>query len=156
MADPIKTSILKIIKTEIEGIIKEDSTSLFTKTLRNPSKPIDHDYFKSPMCFIFDEPEYKIRRNRIADIILPIQIEAWIKTDAKEEHDISDQADFIDAEIHKTLVNSAQIRLFARDIFPSETGGEKFFINEFMGGIVMKYTVKYVYEWADPYDIGRL
>jgi len=157
MADTVKTYILRAIKEEIEGILKEDLTTLFTKVLRNPSKPIDHDYFKSPMCFIFDEPENKKRRSRIADIVLPIQIEAWIKTDEKEEFDISDQADIIDAEIHKTLVNSSAIKLYAKDIFPNENeGAEKFFVNEFMGGIVLRYIVKYIHEWTDPYDIGRL
>lgn len=158
MADPIKTLVLKAIKMELEGILLEDLvTPLFTKVVRNPSKPIDHDFFKSPMCFVFDDSEQRTRRNRLADVILPIQIEGWIKTDeANEEEDLSDQADIIEAEVHKALVNSTDIKVWAKDIFP-DTGNSstKFYVSDYMGGVILRYTVKYLHVWGDPYDIGR-
>jgi len=153
MATPIKTLILQAIKTALDGMINGDGAALFKDVIRNPSKPIDHDFFKSPMCFIFDETESKTRRNRIADVSLPIQIECWLKID---EDDISDFMDYIEAEVHKEFVNSTDLQLYIKNIYPEEgTPATKFYINETLGGVVLRYNIRYIHEWADPYDSGR-
>lgn len=154
MAYPIKTYIMRAIKEDLEAILLDDNvTPLFKKVIRNPSKPIDHDYFLSPSCFVFDEGDSAIRRNRIANVTFPVQIEAWLKV---HENEVSDEMDMIQAEVHKKLASSTNVRLFAKDIEPDPTNtSEKFFIGEFLGGVAMRYIVKYLHVWGDPYDIGR-
>ena len=163
MAYPVKTLILQSIKQELQNILQEDDeTPFFTQVIRNPSKPIDHDYFKSPMCFIFDEDESVTRRNRLADCVMPIQIEAWMKFPDKaavgktQDEIISDMMDIMQAEVHKAIVNSTLIRVNAKDIQPDQgANATKFFIDEFFGGIALRYQVKYLHVWEDPYDVGR-
>jgi hypothetical protein len=149
MPDPVKTSLLKAITTALEGITVDGVTLLGT-VIRNPSKPIDRETAKFPLVFIYDESEEIINRNRLAMVTMPLQIEVWLK---EHELSVSDQADIVEAEIHKALCTDTQVLYWSMDIRPDPANSAtKFYDDEFIGGTILRYIVKFAYAWGDPYD----
>lgn len=152
MPDPVKTQLLKAVKTALEGITV-DSVALFKTVIRNPSKPIDRETAVFPICFIYDNPAPPVRRNRLAMVEMPLQIEAWVQT---HELSISDQADIIEAEVHKALLSNASIIAISMGFWPDPNNGpDKFIDDEFTGGIILPYITKFAWAWNDPYNPVR-
>ena len=149
MPDPVKTTVLKVIAQEME-----DHISQINKVHPNPSKPIDLDIEKPPIAFLFDEREGIKNRNRINIGTFSLQVEVWIEDG---EVSISDQADIIQAEIHKLFTSSELIKaatLFIKE--DEEFHAEKFYANENLGGIFLRYQVQYAFAYGDPYNPVRI
>lgn len=147
MADPVKTSILKAIVAAIEAI------SMVGTVKRNPPSPPRKETANFPVVFVYDGTESKRQRNRYAMNILPIQIETYFLAD---EDDASDTADLIDCEIHKAILSDPGILALIQNILPDEEAStSKQFIDEFMGAVVSRYSVKYAHTWGDPTDQAK-
>jgi hypothetical protein len=158
VADTVKTSILKEIKIFLEGLTYEGAP-LFNKVLRNPSIPIDHDCEQHPIIYFFDDTVKSHWRNRLIDATMPIIMEVWLRTDDRENsfEDISDEADIIEAEVQKAVMNIAPetgVKKYAKLFEPQwDDTSTKFYVDEFIGGITLNYMVRWLYKWNNPYDI---
>jgi len=143
MTLPVKTNFLNAIRDEIELI------SQIKKVIRNPSKPIDRETARFPVCFIFDDKETNQDRNRIQMKTFPLQIEVWIEDQSGAET-IGDLADVIQAEIGKTLTDNKTVLAYGMNLI--EVSSEKFYADDTLGGIVILYTAIYAHKRGDPYD----
>ncbi|OGK08973.1 MAG: hypothetical protein A2Y63_05640 [Candidatus Riflebacteria bacterium RBG_13_59_9] len=147
MADTVKTTVLKTLEESLGEV-----TGL-ASVIRNPSKPLDRETVNFPVAFVFDDVEKKEQRNRLAMVTMPVQIEVWLELD---ELALSDAGDTLAAEIETKLLTDPGVLEWCRDIRPDpEASVSKFFVDEFLGGIVLRYIVQFQHLWTDPYDHGR-
>ena len=152
MADTVKISLMKSIETAIGAMTVSGATE-FPTVIRNPSKPIDPETASFPIVFLFDDTENKVRRNRVADITMPIQIEIWCK---EHEDSSGDQLDIYNADIEKELLSNVTVKTWAKVLEP-DTGASfaKQYVDEFLSIGISKWICRFLTVWGDPYDIGR-
>jgi len=143
MALPVKTELLKAIEAAINDIPE------VREVIRNPSKPIDRETAKFPLVFIFDEAESWAERNRIVMASMPVHVEVWLREKVEQA---SNMADLLQAKIYQAITTDADVRFWSMRVRPDpDQTAAKFFVDEFLGGVILRYLADYSFKDGDPF-----
>jgi hypothetical protein len=147
MTEPLKTTILKSVETEIGGV------SGVASVKRNPSTSPARETAVFPHVAVYDDDESTVVNNRYDVNTMPVQTEVYYLAD---EENASDRADLIDASIYKALLHSAAIRGLVSKIYKEPgSGSSKWFLPDGVAALVNRYVIVYQHIHGDPFDPGK-
>lgn len=121
---------------------------------RNKPTPPRRETAYFPAVYIYDDAESKVKRNRYSMNTFTIQTETYYLA---EEEDASDKADLVDALIYKAVLTDPDILQYLTANIEAEEGNSvsKQFLDEFLGVVVSRFTVKYAHAWGDPMNQAK-
>lgn len=148
MATPIKTLLLREVKTALEGITGIDNV------IRNPAKPVDRETTAGVVAHVWDEQTTITEKNRIDIYTMPLQIDVWFPA---HEDTGSDAADLVEAEVLKNIPKDTNIRKYAMRVEKDPAGfSDKDLVDEFLFALVMRFVITFSTVAGDPYTLAKI
>jgi hypothetical protein len=142
---PVKAYLMSAIKTVIEGI------SQIAQVKYGEDIPTDQDTASYPFASFYDDPEKKVRRNRIGIKSFDLGIVTFVK---KGVSTIDEQMDLIDAELEIALDRdkNADLKKYSMSIEP-ESSSKMTSDDQETGILHSTFKVEYGHTWKNAYEL---